>query len=628
MSLVSAPAPVTRRLRSSAWAPFPAEYYALTAEAGTVLLETSRFDPDNYRSYLFRQPIEVISVQALEQVPSLFERVERESAQGHFLAGFIGYECGYHFEPAAAPPELRDSGLPLAWLGVYEAPVVFDHCRGRFIGEQPPAPPRATSGKCEVRDRRLGITQPDYCQNIERVRDYIAAGDIYQLDFTDEVRFRFSGSPQALFQALRQAQTVSWGAILNLGEAQILSLSPELFFRLREGRIVTRPMKGTARRGRFAAEDDRMAAWLHGDPKNRSENVMIVDLLRSDLGRIAEVGSVKVEELFEVERYETLLQMTSTIAADLPPATRYYDIFRALFPSGSVTGAPKVRAMQIIRQMERHPRGVYTGAIGCFSPGGQADFTVAIRTVVLRGGEGTMGVGGGIVWDSVPRQEYEECELKAGFLNCREEEFSLIESLLWDGGFRLLELHLERLRESAAYFGFAFDPEEVRGALEAEACGLPADATCKIRVLIDRTGEMRIESVPLVLRPGPGRILISPHRTSSQDRFLFHKTTRRALYDRSLAEAQAQGFDDVIFLNERGELTEGAISNLFVESGGRLYTPPLECGLLPGVYRRHVLATDPRAEERVLRLEDLRAADVVYICNAVRGMRKVRLVTA
>ncbi len=624
MSSTAVAAPAARPQTAPAWMPFPTEYYALTAEPGTVLLETSRFDQENYRSYLFRRPIEVITIEALHQVPGLFQRVEQELARGHYLAGYIGYECGYHFETAAAPPQLGDSGLPLAWLGVYEPPLVFDHRSGSFVGSEPPLPPDGDRSY-EVGDARLGITRADYCAAIERIREYIAAGDIYQLDLTDDVHFRVSGSPQALYQALRQSQSVSWGAILNLGDAQVLSLSPELFFRLRQGHIVTRPMKGTARRGRFAAEDDRMAAWLHHDAKNRSENVMIVDLLRNDLGRIAEVGSVKVEKLFEVERYETLLQMTSTIAAELPPATRYYDIFRALFPCGSVTGAPKVRAMQILREMERRPRGVYTGAIGCFAPGGQAEFNVAIRTVVLHGGQGTMGVGGGIVWDSVPQQEYEECELKAQFLSRREEKFSLIESLLWDGGFRWLELHLERLRESAAYFGFAFHPEEVRGALEEEACDLPAGAVRKFRVLMDQAGGVRVESAALEARPGAGRVWLSPHRTCSHDRLLFHKTTRRALYDCSLLEAQAQGCEDAIFLNERGEVTEGAISNLFVQIGGRLYTPPMECGLLPGVYRRHLLAIDPRAEERVLRLEDLKSADAIYICNAVRGMRRVQL---
>ena len=626
MISTTAPAPVAPPQPASPWAPFPAEYYALTEESGSVLLETSRFDGDNCHSYLFRQPLEVIRIQALEQVPGLFQLVEQELARGHFLAGFIGYECGYHFEPAAAPPKLTDSGLPLAWLGVYGPPLVFDHRSGSFVGGEPPLPP-SSLGEYEVREAGLGIARTDYCATIDRIREYIAAGDIYQLNFTDDVHFRLSGSPQVLFQALRRSQTVAWGAILNLGEAQILSLSPELFFRLRQGHIVTRPMKGTARRGRFAAEDDQMATWLHGDPKNRSENVMIVDLLRSDLGRIAEVGSVRVEELFEVERYETLLQMTSTVAADLPPGTRYYDIFRALFPSGSVTGAPKVRAMQIIHQMEGRPRGVYTGAIGCFSPGGQADFNVAIRTVVLHGGVGRMGVGGGIVWDSAPQQEYEECELKAEFLSRREEEFSLIETLLWDGGFPLLDLHMERLRESAAYFGFAFDAEEVRGALEAEACDLQSGGLYKFRLLLDRAGRVRVEAAPLETRAGSGRVCLSPQRTSSQDRFLFHKTTRRALHQRGLAEARAQGFDEVIFLNERGEVTEGAISNLFVEMAGRLYTPPVECGLLPGIYRRHLLATDPRAEERVLRLEDVRSADALYLCNAVRGIRKVQLVT-
>jgi para-aminobenzoate synthetase/4-amino-4-deoxychorismate lyase len=283
--------------------------------------------------------------------------------------------------------------------------------------------------------------------------------------------------------------------------------------------------------------------------------------------------------------------------------------------------------MQLIHQLERRSRGIYTGGIGYFSPAGEAVFNVAIRTLALRGGQGRMGVGSGIVWDSVPQQEYEECLLKSEFLNRRDEEFSLIESLRWDRGYPLLDAHLERLEQSADYFGFPFDGEEVRGELESYGRGLDARTACKVRVRFDPTGDLHIESAPLEPWAGRGRVLLSKRATCSQDRFLFHKTTRRELYDSELARAQQQGFDDVIFVNERSEVTEGSISNVFAEIGGRLCTPPVKCGLLPGVYRGYLLRTDPRAEERVLRLEDLRRADALYISNAVRGLRKVHLVT-
>ena len=627
--MASAPVitPVVHQSRRRAWVPFPAECYGLAAEPGTVLLETSRFDEENCRSYVFQSPRAVLRIEHPRQVPWLFERLEQALADGYHVAGYLGYECGYHFEPAAAPLEQPGSELPLAWLGVYGAPFVFDHRVGSFAGPAPPASPYLAGAGFEIRDSRLDISQPTYCAAIERIREYIAAGDVYQLNFTTDMRFGFAGSFLRLYSQLRAAQTVKWAAVLNLGNAQVLSLSPEMFLRRNGQAIVTRPMKGTAPRGRFPEEDRAVARWLHDDPKNRSENVMIVDLLRSDLGRIARIGSVEVRELFALEPYETLWQMTSTIAAALAPGTSYYDIFRALFPCGSVTGAPKVRAMQLIHQLERRSRGIYTGAIGYFSPAGEAVLNVAIRTLVLHGAQGRMGVGSGIVWDSVPQQEYEECRLKCEFLNRRDEGFSLIESLRWDRGYPLLDSHLERLEQSAGYFGFPFDAEEVRGELESYGRGLDAGTAYKVRARFDPSGDLHIESAPLEPWAGRGRVLLSQRATSSHDRFLFHKTTRRELYESELTRAQQQGFDDVIFVNERNEVTEGSISNVFADIGGRLCTPPVDCGLLPGVYRRYLLNTEPRAEERVLRPEDLRRADALYICNAVRGLRKVLLIT-
>lgn len=616
---------VSPRARRGQWSRFPARYYALAAEPGTVLLETSRFDQESYRSFLFRRPLEVMRVERVAELPKLFERVEQGLARGYHVAGYLGYECGYHFEPAAGPAEQGGAGEPLAWLGVYEAPFIFDHREGNFLGPEPPAPRASGATEFTISEPRLDISHEHYCAAIERIREYIAAGDVYQLNFTTDVRFGFAGSFVGLYRQLRDQQRVGWAALMNLGDTQVLSLSPELFLRRQGGSIVTRPMKGTAARGRFPEEDRRVARWLHDDPKNRSENVMIVDLLRSDLGRVARVGSVEVQELFTVERYETLWQMTSTIGAELAPGIRYRDVFRALFPCGSVTGAPKVRAMQLIRELEGRPRGVYCGAIGHFSPGGEAAFNVAIRTVVLRGAEGRMGVGGGVVWDSVPQQEYEECLLKAEFLARREEPFALIETLRWEGGYALLELHLERLEESAGHFGFAFEGEDVRRALEEHGRSL-GSGPWKVRLRLDAEGALNIESAPLEACPPSGRARLATRPTDSRDRFLFHKTTRREIYQDELARAHENGCDEVIFVNERGEVTEGAISNVFAEIGGRLCTPPVECGLLPGVYRRHVLENDARAEERVLRVEDLRRAEAIYICNAVRGMRRVRLV--
>jgi para-aminobenzoate synthetase/4-amino-4-deoxychorismate lyase len=320
--------------------------------------------------------------------------------------------------------------------------------------------------------------------------------------------------------------------------------------------------------------------------------------------------------------------MTSTIAGDIRPEIGYERIFRALFPSGSVTGAPKVRAMQLLAQIEAAPRDIYTGAIGYFSRE-QTVFNVAIRSLSLAEGVGTMGVGSGIVIDSDPKVEYQECRLKAEFLARPPENFSLIETMFWEGGYPLLELHLDRLADSARYFDRPCDCDEIREALLSEAGGFPNDRPRKVRLLLDATGAVRIESEGVFrvmeVSAEPVRACIAARRTDPADRFLFHKTTQRALYDAAFANATAAGFADAIFLNTRGEVTEGAISNLFIEKSGHWYTPPLDCGVLPGVYRRHLLESSSEIRERILTVDDLKAADCVYISNAVRGLRKVTI---
>jgi para-aminobenzoate synthetase/4-amino-4-deoxychorismate lyase len=353
---------------------------------------------------------------------------------------------------------------------------------------------------------------------------------------------------------------------------------------------------------------------------------MIVDLLRNDLGRICTMGSVHVEDLFTIERYETLLQMTSTVAGTLRPDLTFYDIFRALFPSGSITGAPKIRTMQIIRDLEQHARGIYTGAIGHISPNRSATFNVAIRTLTLNNGHAAMGVGGGIVADSDPAAEYRECLLKASFLTHAPNDFQLIETILWNGAFDLLTEHLDRLAASAAYFNFTFDRDAIITQLKSQAVTFEPNVKYRVRLLLDDAGTTTITSIPLTTKP-TGLICLSTEATSSTDLFLHHKTTRRTLYDRLYQQAIAQNCDDVIFFNERGELTEGAICNIFLRKGNTLFTPPLTSGVLPGIYRRYILETNPHAKEKVLTLEDLHTADTIYICNSVRGMNEVKLNT-
>jgi para-aminobenzoate synthetase/4-amino-4-deoxychorismate lyase len=656
--------------------PLPAEVYALVEQTpATVLLEGGKRNSSETTTkpwtQFFTSSLRVCVAFTPAEIPALFAEIESAVASGHFAAGFFSYECGNCFEPKA---EMRSApqNEPLAWFGIYAQSYAFDHESGFFVDGEPPelaqfrnTPPVAGHKNFDSPHLALepdlvadfALSEAEYARRIARIHDWIRAGDVYQLNFTAPLKFAVPASPAALYARLRARQPVDYGAFIHWQpDRHILSFSPELFFRVENGgsrcggrRITTKPMKGTARRGRTTREDREIADWLHNDPKNRSENVMIVDLVRNDLGRVARTGSVKVEELFAIERYPTLWQMTSTVSAELRSEVGFHEIFRALFPCGSITGAPKMRAMQLIAELEDAPRGVYTGAIGFFSQR-QTIFNVAIRTLDLNGTRGIMGAGSGIVIDSDPAEEFRECLLKTEFLTgnataCATklqlqfpgpfsppEPFSLIETMLWDGcepfgNYPLLDLHLDRLTDSAEYFDFPCDRAEVKAALEACAGGFVEGASRKVRLLLHNDG--RFEIADQLLAPAVanriGRVRIAAERTDPADRMLYHKTTHRPNYACAFEQAARDGFDDALFLNLRGEVTEGAISNMFVEKDGRWFTPPVECGLLPGVFRRHLLETRPEIEERILFLDDLRAADAIYLANALRGLRRIQI---
>ncbi|GGG76440.1 aminodeoxychorismate synthase component I [Edaphobacter dinghuensis] len=614
------------------WHQLPQQLHTLVAcNPNSVLLQTACFDPSNKRSLLFLDPVQTITARTLEEIPELFRRIEQALAEGFYATGYLSYECGYHFERFKGIA-LTEQSLPLAWFGIYRKPVIFDHETGRFDGDLPLSlSSETTKAPANFADSvTLAISEEDYTGKIERIKECIAAGETYQVNFTDKVSVRSEIGADAAFATLLQQQPVAYSAFLNVAGHQILSLSPELFFKIEEGKIITRPMKGTMPRGLDAAEDVQAAIRLQNDEKNRCEHVMIVDLLRNDIGRICEMGSVQVDDIFSVETYQTLLQMTSTVSGRLREGLTYYDIFKGVFPSGSITGAPKIRTMEIIHELEAAPRGIYTGSIGYMAPDGSATFNVAIRTLDLYEGKAQMGVGGGIVADSDPKDEYRECLLKAEFLVRARHEFQLIETMLWNGEFRLLGMHLDRMESSATYFGFAFDRAAIKAQLIAEASLFEPGELYRVRSLLAESGDLTITYAKHTANIAwqTGRIHLSSERTSSTDVFLRHKTTQRKLYETEYAKCRNDGFDEVIFLNEKGEITEGAISNIFISRAGRLLTPPLSSGVLPGVFRRHILETDPGAKERILTLEDLESADAIYLCNSLRGMREVRLSSA
>lgn len=620
------------------WSPLPDSALELAdSEPCSALLHTARYSEENHCSFFFCRPERVLETHTLAEVPEVFAQMEGALSDGLYTAGYVAYECGAHFEPTVGTQNAQryDPGeLPLIWLGCYAEPLVFDHRAGAFVSGSWPRPCAADA---TITDAETKATHPSpqmdmdaeqYRCAIESILEKIRLGQTYQANFTCNVSFPVNqqkGDAIRLYRQWIQQQPVAYGAYLNLGKRKIASLSPELFFRRNGERIVTRPMKGTMPRGLDVVEDQWRAEQLRNDAKNRAEHLMIVDLLRNDLGRIALPGSVQVEDLFTVETYPTLLQMTSTIAARISPTLDFHSIYRALFPCGSITGAPKVNTMRILASLESRPRGVYCGAIGYASPKQKAVFSVAIRTLVIDDGMARMGVGGGIVADSVAEEEWQECRLKARFLDPSAPEFELIETMLWQNGVALLRLHLERLAASARYFDFNFDEAEARQRIADAAQNTDPRRSYRLRLLLDRFGRCHVNAQPLEPLPAQRRIALSEDRVVSTDRFLRHKTTHRAVYERYRRLAAEMALSDFLFVNESGEVTEGTISNVFVECDGHLLTPPVSAGLLPGVFRQHLLETHPNLREQTLTPSHLKSADGIFLCNALRGLYRVEL---
>jgi para-aminobenzoate synthetase/4-amino-4-deoxychorismate lyase len=591
-----------------------------------VLLDDSLTSRE--RSLLFESAEEIVCVDRPEDVEAGLRRVSDGLARGLHVAGYFSYELGYCLEPKVRALLPARRAVPLFWVGLYSQARRMDdqHVR-QWLDE------RGGAGQAKVSDLALSWSRENYGCAFRAVQDYIAEGDVYQINLTQKYLFDFEGDPVALYASLRRRQRVAYGALIETPDLAVLSLSPELFFRREEQQLTTRPMKGTAPRGRTPREDARLKTWLAMDEKQRAENLMIVDLLRNDLARVSRIGSVEVTDLFTVETYRTVHQMTSGITSELRSDMEIADMLRALFPCGSITGAPKVRSMEIIRELEKEPRGIYTGAIGTIAPSGECQFNVAIRTAVLSGGRGEMGIGGGIVADSKEDSEYAECLLKAQFLTESGGAFELIETLRWQSehGYHLLERHLSRLQASAAHFGYPYSREAVLAALDAEAAGIQSPVAM-VRLLLFEDGTVTTSSreIELPTKDTVWRFVISDLRLDEKDLFFYHKTTRRQFYDREMErQKDLTGCDEVVFFNMRGELTEGTRTTLFVERDGRLFTPALRCGLLPGTLREELLDL-PRASasEAVLTEADLRDADRIYLGNSVRGLVQAKLLEA
>lgn len=575
-------------------------------------------DPGSF--LLFSDPLEIIELRSPADLRIFFGKLDACLAKGLSLAGYISYEAGYGFEPESFDTmRVGDGGFPLAWFGVYRSPLLLPEKETEFL----------FSGDCRPGEPFFDLRQEEYAEKIREIKEHIAAGNVYQVNFTGRYRFEFSGKVSGLFGHLSGKQPDVYSAWLHLGERQVLSFSPELFFRLEGRHIETRPMKGTAPRGKSAKEDRLSKEWLRSNEKNRAENLMIVDLIRNDLGRICKPGSVKIPELFVIETYPTLHQMVSPVHGELLDNRSLYDLFRAVFPCGSVTGAPKIRAMQLIQEIEGSPREVYTGAIGYILPGASMCFNVAIRTLMLHDGTGVYGAGGGIVWDSDTDEEFAECRLKAEILDPGpNENFGIFETILYNGSFVWLDEHLFRLRQSALCLGFSCNEEQIRWELESLAeKKLKSKKWCKVRLELRQGGRLLIsfDELPHRLSDAPVRVCRASVTLAADAPLRRHKTTRRELYDAFLQKAVARGFDEVVFRNEREEVTEGAISNIIILKNGCYYTPQLSSGLLNGIYRQYFLETRHNVQEAVLTIEDIERADLFFICNSVRGLRRAVL---
>lgn len=554
----------------------------------------------------FRNPLQVITTEKTEDVLSCMQLVQTAVQKGYYAAGFLSYESASAFHPGLT--EKTETSLPLLWFGIFEKA----DCS------------RITSENAyTLSDWKPNVPSDEYLSSIESIKNAIEHGVSYQTNYTIQFHSQFVGDDIAYFEQLKRAQSSNYCAYINTGEHSILSASPELFFHLNGNKITTRPMKGTIKRGNTKSEDETNANWLYYSEKNRAENVMIVDLLRNDLGMIAEPGTVKVEKLFEIEHYPTVHQMTSTISATVSSNTDLVDIFRALFPCGSITGAPKKSTMELISELEKAPREVYCGAIGYIAPDGEAIFNVPIRTVQIehKSGKAIYGVGGGITWDSTVEGEYDEILAKMGLLQQNQPDFQLLESLLLENGrYFLLEEHLGRIKNSANYFGYECNLDDIENALFCLA-KQHDDTTYKVRLLVEKNGAIKVEASPLAQTNGPVKVSLANKPLSKNNPFLYHKTTHREIYS-DYQQTKPNDCFDLLLWNEEDEITEFTNGNIVLEIDGTKWTPPISSGLLAGTFRESLISMHEIQEKR-LTLADLNRAKKIWFINSVRKWLEV-----
>ena len=550
--------------------------------------------------HLFTKPIKELKTKNLDQVEALLREVEAYQEKGFYAVGYVSYEAAPAFEKKFAVHPAPLMGEYLLYFTIHEEVETLPFPEDYEAVDLP------ANWKEEVE-------APAYQEAIKTIHHHIRQGDTYQVNYTVQLSQELKADPLAIYNRLVVEQKAHYNAFIQHDDVSILSISPELFFEQDDRLLTTRPMKGTTRRGLTNQEDLQESAWLKADPKNRAENMMIVDLLRNDMNRISEIGSEQVTRLCQVEQYSTVWQMTSTIESRLRPEVDLVQTFRALFPCGSITGAPKISTMEIIHKTEKAPRGIYCGTIGILLPKGKRIFNVAIRTLQMQGNQAIYGVGGGITWDSKWESEYQETKQKSAVLYRQEPRFELLTTgRIHKGELTFLEQHLTRLREASRYFAYPYDEPKLLKELQEELARLESNLDYRCRIALQKNGAFQLAITELTDLPASYlQAQLTEQKLDLATPFTYFKTSQR--------DHLSQSNHEQIFHLPDGTLLETTIGNLVLEIEGQLYTPPAHLPLLDGIYRRHLLETQ-QVEEKLLTLNDLTDADLIYACNALRGL--------
>ena len=593
----------------------------IIANPGTAIFYTPSIYEDSF-TYVFNSSPEIeISADKSNLLESL-KKADEYIKQGFSGFGLIPYEAGYLLEKKLN--KLLDGNDALLKFYFFERDKVqvipSEEIEFAFDDEL---------NRYQINKFNLDTAKEDFFNSIDKIKNYIAEGDTYQVNYTIKGKFKLEGDLISLFKQMIFNQSAKYSAFINTGDSFVLSFSPELFLSVDKKIITVRPMKGTSKRGVNSVADSLSFYSLRNSEKNRAENLMILDLLRNDLGRISEFGSVRLRKLFFVEKYETLLQMVSEVESVLKEKVEIAEIIKNIFPCGSVTGAPKISTMEIINEVEKEKRGIYTGAIGLFHENKKI-FNVAIRTVSLKkdentdGLQGEIGIGSGIVWDSDSEKEYDEVLLKSKFLTEPDPYFEIFETMKFsNGNFERLDMHLSRMQDAASFFLFKFDENYIIETLRKEISDYEAGKNYRVKISLNKWGKIKVEVKDIKLTSGEIKIIISEKVVFTENKFQYFKTTNRDLYNSEHKKYHEKGFFDVIFINEKQQITEGAITNIFISKTGLLYTPSLSSGILPGIFRKHWLHTNINIKEEVLYKDDLLIADEIILTNSLRGEVRV-----